>query len=282
MLHDFTIPPAFTTIRLSLITVVLSIGAGTGCKETDPDVDSKASGPPPPPSLPERAVFKPVFVHATKKTTAGCAFLAVRGEIQTPVLLTARHLLGHEAGLWQEYASDELDAAGIQLTLRDAFSNKPLADCRAKAIALPSAADFTSDAAAGNIAAFATENTEQLNHFVLSSKPIDSSEGSAEWLWIAAPADGTQELHPARVFASRGGVLYYRLQASKLDLQACAGAPVVNAAGEAVAIHLGGAQDADGSTFGIANPASRFLQPLTSALTPPAAPGMARAQPKKP
>lgn len=274
--------PAFTTIRLWLIAVVLSVGAGTACKETDSEADRETSGPPPPPPLPERAVFKPVFVHDAKRTTAGCAFLAVRGEVQTPVLLTARHLLGHQAGLWREYASDELDAAGIRLTLRDAFSDKPLANCRATAIALPSAADFTSDAAAGNIAAFATENTEQLNHFVLSSKPIESSEGSVEWLWIAAPADGTQELHAASVFATRGGVIYYRLQASGLDLQASAGAPVLNAKGEAVAIHLGGAQDADGSTFGIANPASRFLQPLTSALTSSAAAGMARAEPKKP
>ena len=166
----------------------------------------------------------------------GLGFAATAGGQHPPVLLTASHLLA---------------------TAVDGSNS---------AIAIPKSSPLGAKSAAGDIAAFAVPQG-------LESAALElATDASSDQLWIATQPkpDSAPVLLPVDLMAKRGGHLYYRISDSNAagHLATAAGAPVLDMAGRAIAVHLGTAQDPDGSHFGMGNPVSRFLPHLVAALPP--------------
>jgi hypothetical protein len=223
------------------------------------------------PPVPELAVVRPFFQTSLGSNNAGetigSAFVVGLGEPSRKLVLSAFTLLGND-GKWQRIpTAGELNDILQSITLGDAFGSSDGVFPAEKFLLLPESGPIAdADHPAGDVLAMLLPPKSRLSPLPLS--PDTPEVGERVWLCAAlfAGAPPSQKQHAAKVTAIElSGDLQYVFENEQISFEGTAGAPLLNDAGEVVAIHLTGSA-AHGVMTGVGNPVSRFLPHLTAAL----------------
>ncbi len=161
----------------------------------------------------------------------------------------------------------------VAITARHTLS--PIFSGRSLALPVPDGADPTGGA--GLIAAL------PLSTATAGGALAVADELGGPLAWLAIPGTGATapaQLFPVQIGSRRRDLLFFSPGEDTPGLTAAAGAPLLDAAGRAIAVVVGGDVDPDGSRFGIAKPLSPLRPHLVAALATPAtrAPGEALAE----
>jgi hypothetical protein len=248
-----------------------------GCyREHPPNVDTSTPQTSPkaldmqkvldPPSVAAGFVVKPTFDTTLGNITAGTAFAVKLPGQSRPLILTSIHLLGPSGGLPRDVPATEVPQVMKGLTLKDCFDASISVGKAGDPIVIPDAAPFDKPSKAGDILAF----WGPVDTTLKPSRLASTTPAKGERVWLAASlregAPPTQRLHPATIIEiDENGDLVYRFDNPKLSIRGTSGAPVLNAAGEVVAINWGGGSDEKGM-FGCGNPVERFAPQLEAAV----------------
>jgi hypothetical protein len=235
----------------------------------EPTPTAKVTGDPRresnPPGAPDWFVFRPTFTTTEGEIRAGSAFFVRLPDHPHPILLTAIHLLGPAGGMAKDVPPADVPKVVHRLRLNDCFSEGHEIQFASEPLVIPEAAPLGEPGKAGDVLAFWGPSDKRIH--VLELAP--EAPGKDEPVWLVAPlrsgAPAEQRLHPASMVGiTKAGEYVYRFDNPKLSIRGTSGAPVLNAAGELVAINLGGYDD-DGKVFGLGNPVEQFKRHLLAA-----------------
>jgi hypothetical protein len=209
-------------------------------------------------------VLQPTFQTSTTSIEAGKAFVIRVEGCPYPVLVTALRLLGPQGGLSGQIAARELAEQVLDITVEPVERPGRRIALHAQSLtphdAEPCCASATA-ASVGDFAAFAAPESLAVYTLPLASRPPMAGER----LQVLAP-DGEggklQLRHEVVAQGMSGGYLLYAFVPIRFVLQRSTGAPVLNAAGEVVAINVGREDMHDGISRGVGNPVQRWLAPL--------------------
>lgn len=228
---------------------------------------------PKPPKMPEQFVLRPEFETATGKTKGGTAFgVRVEGDPRR-LVMTALHLVDTTTG------GGPADVKRV--LLRDAFgpeSGVPIGSATTFLV-LPAAA-HGKESESGDVAALWASDDSYFPTVSLAAQ--NPAQGDSIWLVcpILKGAPEKQRFHRAVVDSVVEGDLVYWFDNAELDFTATNGAPLVNQAGEVVAINLGGAIEG-GKRSGFGNPVERFRAALKQAVAATPDKGALKGDPVK-
>jgi hypothetical protein len=255
---------------------LIGLGFGAGCGDragqstatkgifsTDP-VRTVKTGQKEPPA-PDGLIFRPTFETDEGEICAGTAFPLRLAGYPRPVVVTALHLFGPGGGMSREVPPGEIGEAVRRLRLDDCFAASRTILLESEPLVIPESAPFGKSGNAGDLAAFWAPIDEHLYCLEMSeTKPV---VGESVWLaaWLLRGAPKEQRLHRASVLETGDdGQLHYRFDNPNHFGQATSGAPIVNQAGQLVAINIGGYKSW-GAFIGIGNPVNRFRKYLEAA-----------------
>lgn len=213
------------------------------------------------PDTAARSICRPQFIVDGDALSAGTGFVVEQpGPGAAPLLVTALHLFGPSGGL-------EADVPWADMARRVRLDRcRSLADGKdwrgGAALTIPDTVPLGDDLPYRDIAAFRPDpgSVASVPRLKLAEQP--PRLGATVWLVaevIGAPP--TRRLHRAIVTYAGSDALQYRFDDVDLQIRATSGAPVVDAAGRVVGVHLGGGMDG-GDKLGIAN----SLSTVTAAL----------------
>jgi hypothetical protein len=260
------------------LALLVCVASGlVGCQRHAPPT---AAGPPPekprqaaqgqvspgPPSVPDGFVLRPTFETTLGKIAAGTAFPVQFPGQDRPLILTAIHLLGPAGGLPDDVPPTEVPRVVKGITLTDCFNPSGPSIKGGAPVVIPGAGPLGKATKAGDVLAFWGPAGPGFRPGRLAA----ASPAKGERVWLAASlregAPPAQRLHAATVLGvDESGDLEYRYDNPNLSIRATSGAPVLNAAGEVVAINLGGGRVGK-DIHGIGNPVGRFAPHLEAAL----------------
>ncbi|HUE73593.1 MAG TPA: hypothetical protein VMP01_22135 [Pirellulaceae bacterium] len=215
--------------------------------------------------MPDNAVFRPSLDTTQGTVDAGTAFAVQLEGRSQPVVLSALHLLGPAGGLEEQVAAADVGKVIKSVELVDCFKEGTPIEIGNSVIVIADAAPVGKPAKAGDVIAFLSPEGSGVHAYRLAeSFPIPG-----ERVWLAAqifegaPID--QRLHAATVTGKfPTGECQYRFD-NQIKITATSGAPVLNAAGEVVAINLGGL-DVEGRIHGVGNPVEVFRPAIMAAI----------------
>lgn len=219
------------------------------------------------PDVPDLFLLRPSFETTRGEVRAGTAFAVALPGRPRAILLTALHLLGEAGGLKEEVAAKDVPEVLKGLVVTDPFDkNRPPIHLGDDVASIPESAPFRTKSKAGDIVAFFVPADVKLPTKPLATKP--PAKGARVWLAadVLGGAPKGRRLHPAKVLDEGEGLLLYEFDDAGLELRATSGAPVLNAAGEVVAINLASGKTPEGTLFGAGNPATRFRPFLEAAV----------------
>ena len=260
-------------IRLALL-FVFAVGLSSGCRNSEDTFDQT---PPPSPNLPgaplipEMSVLRPYFQttlgNVDVGSAIGTAFAVEQPGSDSPIVLTALSILGPASGLTRQARTAELSDVYKSCTFGSAFGGFDGVISATGFIGIPESAPFDVPSQAGDILAITLPNKTRVRTFKLSNVPLVKGET----IWMSAAifvgAPPSQRQHAAIVTGEDvNGNVIYEFGDRSITHQGTVGAPILNMKGEVVAIHLGGTKS-NGKLTGFANPASRFLKNLETALS---------------
>jgi hypothetical protein len=181
------------------------------------------------------------------------------------MMLTAIHLLGPLGGLPEDVAARSIPAVVTNVTLVECFDDDVQVEIGCDLLPIFDAAPFKTPSGAGDVVAFWVPPGSG----VVSQPLADSLPEDGAQVWLAAQllagAPPERRLHRGTAMGiDNQGHFVYRFENPSVSIQATSGAPVLNAAGEVVAVNTGGFE-LDGDTYGFANPVERFRKFLESA-----------------
>lgn len=249
-----------------------------GCSSTNDSNQSSRAGMnipspnlPGAPLVPERSVLRPYFKTKLGQIPAGesaaTAFaVSIEGNPK-PIVLTALSTLAAGEFFSTQPTPNRLNADLEVITLSDAFGSMDGVVSARAFIEIPeSGFAKDSNAPAGDVLAIQLGEKVPFKSLMLG----DSLPVIGEKVWISAAifegAPPSQMQHEAVVTAlPADGNIHYRFENKKLSLKGTLGAPVLNAEGKVVAIHLG-AIDTTDPLLAAGNPTARFLPYLAAAL----------------
>lgn len=213
------------------------------------------AGPPPVQAL--GAVADPIFRVGEEQLSAGHVFAASVPE-GPDLVLTALHLFGPAGGLPEDVPPEtlpELVRSAQFRSLLDAQSTTTTL----RALRIPEAAPMGEAGKAGDVAAFVASELK-LSPLTMAKR----TPTAGEHLWLISELPGSMTaIHHAVSAGVQDGMLYYYFD-GPLELRGSSGAPVVDSAGQLVAINVGGSEDESGAAVGIGNPTQVFLPYLLS------------------
>jgi hypothetical protein len=257
-------------MKISFCVVALSILA-TGCDNSTLEtksgklVSTSPQAKQGPPTVADGFVLRPTFETTLGSIQAGTAFPVTVAGYDRPIILTAMHLLGPGGGLPSDVPATDVGRVVKAISLREAFDPTIEIAKPGSPITIADAAPLGTPSAAGDIFAFWGPEGTTLPTARLATEAPEPGER----VWLAASVLGgappNQRLHAATVVGIHDGLLIYRHDNSALELRATSGAPVLNAAGEVVAINLGSGMH-KGSLVASGNVVSRFAPRLEAAL----------------
>lgn len=211
---------------------------------------------------PEGAWVRPEFITQDQTLSAGTGFICEVDPGEPPLLLTAQHLFGPAGGLprdylWSEMASLVEGGAGYDSEGRRVVTAGP-------PLTIEGAKAMSADAVDTDIAAFRLVPPTSVHALPLAAAL--PAVGDPVWLvGQVIDADPAQQRHAAVVAEVSPKHLVYVFD-NVVELRATSGAPVINGAGEVVAINLGGGEE-DGKTFGIGIPSSSIRTRVRAGLS---------------
>lgn len=223
------------------------------------------------PSIPERSVLRPYMKTGNGQIPAGesvaTAFAVTIEENEKPVVLTALSVLDAGKYFAGRPTPNSLNLGMESITLSDAFGSMDGVISAFAFIDIPESGFADSqNAKAGDVLAIQLGNKNPFKSFRLSA----SLPSVGEKIWLSAAvfegASPSQRQHEAVVTqVDAMGIIQYRFENKKLSMQGTLGAPMLNADGKVIAIHLGAIDPAD-PLLAKGNPTARFLPYLISAL----------------
>ncbi len=219
------------------------------------------------PSVPDGFVLRPTFQTTRGDAPAGTAFAITLPGRPRAILLSALHLLGESGGLKEDIPAKDVPGALKGVVVSDCFDRRrPPIRLGKEVVSIPDAASFPGPSKAGDIVAILVPTDVKLETRRLAAKM--PAKGDRVWLAaeVFAGAPKGRRLHPARIDGTEAGYLLYVFEEADIELVGTSGGPVLNAAGEVVAIHLSGGKTPDGKLLGGGNPASRFRPILEAAV----------------
>jgi hypothetical protein len=210
----------------------------------------------------KNVLFKPTFVTASKPITAGTAFLCEYPEKKSLVLLTAQHLLGPAGGFPIEISWDHVNET-VKSTTAVSMDNPGIHLTSKRAMLINGAHGMDKTGLQNDIAVFEVDATNALPALKLAE--ISPAVGDRVWLYGRQRGSEKAELYPATVKHSTRTDLTFVFDASDIRLVGTSGAPILNSAGEVVAINIGGGTHA-GKLEGFGNPMLSIRNHLHRAL----------------
>ncbi len=216
------------------------------------------------PTVPDGFVFRPSFQTTRGEARAGTAFLVRLPDQPRSLLISAIHLLGPAGGMRESIPSEDVAKALVDVRLVGCFDGADNGQIGGEALTLPAAMLGTASKAGDILAVWASDQPILHPGRLAASAP---EPGRPVWLAASVPrgAPAEQRLHRAvsKGFDKEGNFLY-EYDNPDLILATTSGAPVLNNAGEVVAINVGGKKESD-RLVGIGNPVDRFRSYLDAA-----------------
>jgi hypothetical protein len=201
-----------------------------------PEAPPVPEAPTGPPKLPSNTVLRPTFATTEGDINAGTAFL-VKREDGKILLLTAHHLFGEAGGHSRNIPGAELPKVFKELTATSSDD----ATMKVKSVTvlpLVDARPQDQDGYGHDLAAFVV--TDPGNAGVLELAPEPPKKG--DHVWLAAQVTGSKDrLFHARVEGIGARGMQYGFD-DRPELPGTSGAPVVDARGHVVGIHLAGGE----------------------------------------
>jgi hypothetical protein len=232
------------------------------CDKTAPSAPS-GSGTASSPSMPriraETAVYRPTFTTTEGEQASGTAFAARLSSTSPVLLVTAHHLFGADGGFDREYAWNELPKLVSRVTATS-IEKSPTVTA-GPPIAIDGATKYSQTGMGGDVAAFVVSAPADAPALAFATaRPAEGAQ-----VWLISKVEGSTELrHRAVVAQADDEVLAYVFDNASIQLRATSGAPVVDAAGDVVAINIAGGSQ-DGKTIGFGNPAWSVSKRLRAA-----------------
>ena len=213
------------------------------------------------------AVFQPTFHTDVATMEAGKGFLLQPEGCPTPLLVTALRLLGVGGSLPAQIPASELRTRVLDVTIERITGPALRLSLTAISVTPASAAPCCEGNAAsgpGDFAAF--ELPASLARWTLAIAGKPPAAGDHVFLLTPGNSGRTKGMRHEAVIESRAsGYLFYEFLEPDLEIDAAAGAPIVNAAGELVAMHVAREMQGRRPGRGLANPVGRWLEPLRQA-----------------
>ncbi len=238
-------------LRISLIILALSRAAVVAA-------DAQA------PTVPEHVVLKPTFMTGYDSFSGGTAFLCNIPGVEGTFLLTAQHLFGPACGLkrqfsWREIRNTFLVVTGLSITEPRHFVT--CSNC----VAIPGARALDNRGYDKDLAAYRLSSDQKPASLRLAA----TRPKVGETVFLHARQRGKTSLDMLRavVRKSTDSEFEYAFEEKQINLAGTSGAPVLNAAGEVVALNIGGAEEA-GRFWGMGNPCDSISSLLKAALKP--------------
>jgi hypothetical protein len=220
-----------------------------------PVADSK------PPVVPPGSLFRPDFFTTAGPVQAGTAFAARLRGSEYPLILSSLHLLGPAGGLPDDLPAEQVPQLWQGLDLSDCVSGESIKRLAGEGLLIAEAKPFPESSPRGDVIAYQPSSVLNFRPFPLA----DSMPRAGETVWLVSEVIGSQSLtHRATVRGIERGWLAYEFAEGTLELRATSGAPVLNTAGQVVAINAGGRQG-NGVTIGMGSPVDRFYDQLQRA-----------------
>lgn len=213
------------------------------------------------PGVPSHVVLKPTFMSGQDSFSGGTAFLCRVQGVPEPLLLTAHHLFGPACGLERDFTWQEVPQIFVAVTgLSIADPTKAITSTRPMTI--PGARGSDDQGYAHDLAAYRVDLPSVRATLHLSE--TQPKEGDTVYLHGRQRGKETLDMLPAIVQVSNETELVYAFVAKDIALAGTSGAPVLNQAGEVVALNVGGGES-QGSILGMGNPAKSILKLLARA-----------------
>jgi hypothetical protein len=216
---------------------------------------------------PAASVFQPTFIIDGPAVEAGKGFVFHPEGCATPVLVTALRVLGIGGGLPAQIQASEFQARVRDLTIERIASPAMRLSLTAISVTPTDAApccDRNAATGPGDFAAFVLPASLARWALPASSRP----PAAGDHVFLLSPG-GPGRLkalrHEAVIESRASGYLFYEYLEPDLELDAPAGAPIVNATGELVALHVAREMQGRRPGRGVANPVGRWLEPLRQA-----------------
>lgn len=205
-------------------------------------------------------LFRPRFGTTSGEVDAGTAFAAKFLDRSGTFVISALHLFGPAGGLSQEIPSARISTAWQSLVLEDCKTQTYFGDVPMQAINLSQAKPLPETSAHGDVVACRVLNSDGMLPMPLSQR----TPTAGQRVWLVSKVIGSREMvHAATVEGIQDGWLVYTYDTPRIELRATSGAPVVDEAGNVVAVNAGGGQDG-GKTLGVGTPVNKFYAALKS------------------
>jgi hypothetical protein len=178
------------------------------------------------------------------------------------LLLTAQHLLGPAGGFPADLPWDSLNET-IKVAKAVSMDDPGVSVTSKRAILIKGAHKLDKTGMANDIAVFELDSSNNLPALRLSQ--TSPASGDRVWLYGRQRNSQVVELFPATVVRSDSQELRFVFDLNDIRLPGTSGAPVLNSAGEVVAINIGGVERA-GKLMGYGNPVLSVRNHLHEAL----------------
>ena len=220
---------------------------------------------------PAAAVFNPTFTTARGEIRAGKAFFAQLPACPGVTLVSALHLFGPAGGIGVQLRPEEIGGTVRRIVLSNIGSGAGeefAAVSRTPPGATPCCQGDAVASGVGDVAAFSAPARRDIA-LPVSGTPVKRGDKVYVITSIAGVAKGERTRFEAVARGMERGYLAYDILDAGYAVRATSGAPVLNAAGEVVAINLGGGSaDGSGRMYGIGNPATAWRDALAASCKP--------------
>lgn len=239
-------------VRIALIILALSCGAVIAADEQQP------------PTVPGDVVLKPTFMTGYDSFSGGTAFLCNVPGIEGTCLLTAQHLFGPACGLKRQFSWQEIPRIFVVATALSITEPTHFVTC-SNCIAIPGARALDNHGYNKDLAAYRLSMDQKPAALRLAS--ARPKVGETVFLHARQRGKTTLEMLRAVVRKSSDSEFEYAFEDKQINLAGTSGAPVLNTAGEVVALNIGGGEEA-GRFWGMGNPCDSISGLLKAALKP--------------
>ncbi|MGV3721381.1 MAG: hypothetical protein ACO1SX_10780 [Actinomycetota bacterium] len=209
------------------------------------------------PKLGAYTALRPVFLKRGGGSYSAGTAVAVRLKPgAAPIVLTAQHLFGPMGGLDAAVPPGKLDQKIAAVALVPFGGSKPVATAKGSLRKAGEFPDEELDDVSGDVAAFKLAPKARVNALELAP----ANPGIGEWIWLVGDVvdhePQKQRLFPGRVIiaADKKTLVTFK---DHFKLQACSGAPLINAKKQVVGLLIGGMEGG-----GIINPAGSIRKRL--------------------
>ncbi len=216
------------------------------------------------PTVPEHVVLKPTFMTGYDSFSGGTAFLCNIPGMEGTFLLTAQHLFGPACGLQRQFSWQEIPKTFVVVTALSITEPRRFVTS-SNCVAIPGARALDNRGYDKDLAAYRLSSDQKPASLRLAA--TRSKVGETVFLHARQRGKTSLDMLRAIVRKSTNSEFEYAFEDKQINLAGTSGAPVLNAAGEVVALNIGGGDEA-GRFWGMGNPCDSISSLLKAALKP--------------